>query len=145
MCEFKFVGDLLMSDKLLKFFVIAAACFLLLPTCASGGSNGASGDDGSGEATGASGEADQGTTDEGTADQSATGGDDGATTVYVSPERGEGCNYDIGNKGKIVGKHIKDFGLKQVFGPTKADTDAYWLHANCGQKKAIWIILATGW
>jgi len=144
MCWFKDVGDQFMTDSPVRYFAVAAALFFLLPACASGGGDG-SGDDGT-STEGATGEATEGTTDEGTTTGETTeGGDDGATTVYVPPERGEGCQFDLENKGKTVGKHIKDFGLKQVFGPTKEETDAYWLHSNCGEKKAVWIILATGW
>lgn len=52
------------------------------------------------------------------------------------------CGYDDAQRGKVVGKHIKNFGLKTWEG------DSYWLHqANCGQPetKVVWVVLATGW
>jgi hypothetical protein len=133
-----------------KLVAVVAAIFIL-PACASSGAGGATGGEATEGATaGATEGATAGTTEGATAgttegETSEGGTTEGATTVFIPPVTGEGCQYDVEKKGKIVGKHIKEFGLKQVFGPTKEETDAYWLHANCGEAKAVWIILATGW
>ena len=59
------------------------------------------------------------------------------------PVVGDGCLYDAEMKGKVVGKHIKNFGMKQLI---DGDWQPYWLHQTCGgSAKAIWVILATGW
>jgi hypothetical protein len=56
------------------------------------------------------------------------------------------CAYDVENKGKVKGKHIKNFDVLQFHGEGVTDEPVgYSLHSNCGTKTAIWIILATGW
>ena len=49
------------------------------------------------------------------------------------------CDYDSALAGKNVNDHVKNIKLKD------SDGNKYELHSNCGTKKAIWIILATGW
>lgn len=64
----------------------------------------------------------------------------GETDQNTSPVAGGAtCQYDESQKGQIEGKSIENFGLKTYEG------EPYWLHENCGKKKAVWIILATGW
>lgn len=60
---------------------------------------------------------------------------------YVPPAGGgEGCQFDKAKQGKIVGKEVKNFGLKTYL------NENYFLHDNnCGKKKIVWILLATGW
>ncbi|MFT7623732.1 MAG: hypothetical protein ACI9WU_002915 [Myxococcota bacterium] len=70
--------------------------------------------------------------------------DGGDTAVNLTPiEAGPECGFNADQQGKILGRHIKNFGLKTYEG------NPYWLHGNCGHtetpKKAVWVILATGW
>ncbi len=58
---------------------------------------------------------------------------------FVPTEGGEGCQFDEEKIGNIVGKHIDNYTLKTYQG------DAYSIHQECGKKKALWVILSTGW
>ena len=49
------------------------------------------------------------------------------------------CAFDKAKQGKIVGKAVKNFGLKDWTGTP------HFLHDDCGKKKLIWLILSTGW
>ncbi len=61
-------------------------------------------------------------------------------TGIKDPDTPPGCAFDKENVGKIVGKHIDNFGALDV------NQEAYYLHDNCGDdKKVVWVILSTGW
>ena len=61
-------------------------------------------------------------------------------TGFKDPDTPPGCAFDEEQAGKIVGKHIANFGALDV------NQEAYYLHDNCGDdKKVVWVILATGW
>ncbi len=71
----------------------------------------------------------------------AAGSDPGGAVVPVT---GSGCKFDKAKEGKTLHEHIGNFGLKG-FWNGETEPGSYFLHENCGQKKAIWLILATGW
>ncbi len=83
---------------------------------------------------------------DGQADGTADSNADGTADSNVDPSQfdpkvgGPDCGFDEDQQGKIIGKHIKNFGLKT------AQKEAYWLHSSCGtDKKVVWLILGTGW
>jgi|GEM_PF-6099120 hypothetical protein len=50
------------------------------------------------------------------------------------------CGYDESLKGKLVGDHIKNFGVKTW------EQCAHYLHQDCGgDTKVVWLVLSTGW
>ena len=50
------------------------------------------------------------------------------------------CGYDESQKGKLVGDHIKNFGVKTW------EQCAHYLHQDCGgDTKVVWLVLSTGW
>jgi len=56
------------------------------------------------------------------------------------PDTPTGCGYDLEKKGKLVGDHIKNFGLKTW------EQCAHYLHQDCNpDTKIIWLVLSTGW
>ncbi len=73
---------------------------------------------------------------------SETPTDTGAPTPDVgvdTPAEQPPCDYDPELEGKNVGDHVKNIKLKD------SDGNKYELHSNCGTKKAVWVILGTGW
>ena len=58
----------------------------------------------------------------------------------TSEEETNTCAYDEAQKGRTMGTHIEDFGLK-----TYQEEEIY-LHDYCSEdNKLVWIVLATGW
>lgn len=114
-----------------------AAVGLLTLACASeGGTNSATDTDKTGAANATD------STDQVDSTDPVDNTDDGSTdaTSVKDPDTPAGCAYDAEKKGKIVGKHIDNFGALDVA------QEAYYLHDNCGdEKKVVWVILATGW
>ncbi len=98
--------------KALRFLAIL---FLLIPFSCSEGGDGAAGD------------------------AAIDTGSDPVNT-FTPVEGGPTCEYNAELKGKDVGEHIKNFGLKMP------DDTFYWMHQACGyDKKVVWVILATGY
>jgi hypothetical protein len=59
---------------------------------------------------------------------------------------GASCGFDAEQKGKVLNKHIKNFGLKKCLDNCEECQEPHWLHQDCGtETKVIWMILATGW
>ena len=68
---------------------------------------------------------------------SSDSGDEKDVAVDTAPA--PQCDYDPALAGKNVGDHVENIKVKDSEG------NKYELHANCGTKKAVWVILGTGW
>lgn len=60
-------------------------------------------------------------------------------TVVADTAEPPPCDYTDDLAGKNVGDLVENIKVKD------SDGNKYELHSNCGAKKAVWVILSTGW